>query len=418
MGTIAGTWKPRTAMKRSQYEQFDRDEVAAADPSILIPVPDDVIHILTDCNGQVLSFRWPKALQWFFGDDFVEKTAEHIEVYAQHRRPKYPDRGRHAMNAYWCRKHPEFQQKKRNQRVKLGVFHFGCGGVEGHKDKPPMTKPDSRDDKFKPEVIRLREEMMREGVMPWITKAHKIVQGILDPGLLAAQMEIMQHYDAELTRPTMEGDPFPLCAILVNPLTTDHRDQSDLKNGFALMCSVGDFAGGDLCCRQFAQRVNFEAGTITAIRGAEVYHGTTEWVGKNRYSIVHTCGEHLRQYAKIMDKKSTGERNGPEQMDLDVEEQGRDEEGNESKEEARERDQTSEDDDERYEEEDQDEEEEAAGTGQNPIEILATPEEYSSEEEEEGWKDEEEAAGTQQNPIEISETPSPVSKKRKRDRMG
>ena len=384
METIDQTWKPRKATKRSQYEQFDRDEVAAADPSILIPVPNDVIHITIDCDGRVLTFRWPKALQWFFGDDLVEKTAEHIGEYARHHQPKFPDPGRHAMNPYWCRKHPDFQPKNRgkNAKVPLGVFHFGCGGEQGKPYQKPMTKPDSKDDRLKPEVIRLREEMMREGVVPWITRAHKFVQGILDPELLAAQMEVVRRYEAELRRPTIEEDPFALRAILVNALTTDHRDQSDWIKGIALMLPAGDFTGADLCCRKFAMRAAYEAGTIVAVRGAEVHHCTTEWQGKTRYSIVHTCGEQLRTYVKLMDGKgeerpteSIGEMDG-----LEEEEQ----------------------------EENEDEEEEAAGTVEKPIELVATPSESSSDEE---------AAGSIQNPIdlEISATPSPVSKKRKRE---
>ena len=439
MELIKEIWKPRTATKRSQHEQFERDEVAAADSSILVPVPDNVIHITTDRDGKVLSFCWPKALQWFFGDDLVEMMAEHIEEYARHQQPKFPDRARHAMNPYWCRKNPDFQQTVTDKKAKmrLGVFHFGCGGEIGKKNAKPMTKPDSKDDKLKPEVIRLREEMMREGVMPWITRAHKLVQGILDPELLAAQMEVMQHYESELTRPTIEGDPFSLCAILVNPLTTDHRDQSDRRNGLALMVPAGPFKGGDLCCRQLALRAPFEAVTITAIRGTEMHHCTTEWQGKARYSIVHTCGEQLRYYAKLMDKKSEqrptesiGEKDRSEKMDLNVEEHGCEEEWNESSNEGAreggEREDTDEEDGERYEEdedeaaedeqdedeededeeEEEEEEEEAAGTAQKPIELVVTPSDS-----EEG----EEAAGTEQNPIELSASPSPVSKKRKRE---
>ena len=419
MKTIADIWNPRKATKRSQYEQFDRDEVAAADPSIFVPIPDDVIHIITDCGGIVLSFRWPKALQWFFGDDLVEKTAEHIEEYAQHHQPTFPDQARHAMNPYWCRKHPEFQQKAGNRegKVPLGVFHFGCGGEVGKGNKKPMTKPDSKDDKLKPEVIRLREEMMREGVMPWITRAHKLVQGILDPELLTAQMEVMRHYDSELTRPTIDEDPFPLCAVLVNPLTTDHRDLSDMRNGMALMTTTGDFGGADLCLRQVAARMGFDAGTITAVRGAEMPHCTTDWQGKARYSIVHTCGEQIKRYAKLMDKegwerpmRSIGEIDGSEKMDpyvlLEEETDKEDGERNER------------------EEQEEEEEDEAAGTVQKPIEISATPpdseeeefEEDSEEEFEEELEEEEKAAaGTMENPIELSATPSPVSKKRKRD---
>ena len=417
MKTIHELWNPRSAIKRSQYEQFDRDEIAAEDPSILIRVPDGVIHILTDCNGDVLTFCWPKALQWFFGDDLVEKTAEHIELYARHHKPEFPDQGRHAMNPYWCRKHPEYQPKgrKKEGKVPLGVYNFGCGGVTGHKTAKPTIKPDSKNDK-KPEVIRLREEMMREGVMPWITKTHKFVQGILDPGLLAAQMKVMQHYDSELTRPTIEGDPFPLRAILVNPLTTDHRDKSDLSNGFALMTTTGSFKEGDLCCRQAALRMSFEAGTITAVRGAEMPHSTTNWEGETRYCIVHTCGEQLRAYAEIMDKEgenrltqSSDEMDVSEKMGPHVDMQDSEQEVNESNEEATDReegDQTDEEYGERYEDEDE-EEEEAVGTAQRPIELLETP----SESEEE-W--EEEAVGTEQNPIELSASPSPASRKRKR----
>ncbi|KAL8784963.1 MAG: hypothetical protein Q9195_008829 [Heterodermia aff. obscurata] len=427
MESIADIWNPRKATKRSQYEQFDRDEVAAADPSILIRIPDDIIHIITDCDGKVLCFRWPKALQWFFGDDLVEKTAEHIELYSRHHQPKFPDQGRHAMNPYWCRKHPGFQQNARDKKSKarLGVFHFGCGGEIGKSDEKPMTKPDSKDEKLKPEVIRVREEMMREGVMPWITRAHKFVQGILDPELLAAQMAIMQHYEPELTRLTIEGDPFPLLAVLVNPLTTDHRDLSDLRNGMALMTTAGSFTEGDLCCRQVAVKMAFEAGTITAIRGAEMHHCTTEWQGENRYSIVHTCGQHLQRYAKIMDQeggerptKSMGERDGSEERVPYIvsEEETEDEEGGEEGEEG----------------------EEAVGRAQKFIELSATPSESEEESEEESYEElyeepkevedendyegyegegEKEAAavGTVQNPIELLASPSPVSRKRKRD---
>ena len=49
-----------------------------------------------------------------------------------------------------------------------------------------MTKPDSKNHKIEPEVIRSREEMMQEGVMSWIPRVDKLTQGILDPELLVA----------------------------------------------------------------------------------------------------------------------------------------------------------------------------------------------------------------------------------------
>ena len=102
MRSISHIWKPREAAKWSQDEQFDLDELGAANPSILRSIPDDVIHITTDCDRKVLTFRWPKALQWLFDDDLTNKTAEHIEEYDMSR----------------CQNYSDFQQKTKNEKAR------------------------------------------------------------------------------------------------------------------------------------------------------------------------------------------------------------------------------------------------------------------------------------------------------------
>lgn len=309
MQDIQKAWHPRET--RTEFEQYDRDDLASTDQSILARVPDDVIYLLVDTDDKVLAFRWENALQWLYGQAFVDKAAEHITKYVSHQAPHKPQKARHALDRHWCRVNPQFDMDnaKTYPGAAHGVYHFGCGGVMGHRSEPPIIKADSGGnpgtEKY-PEIARIRNEMMKEGVFHYITKAHVLIHTIIDPVLLNENVAVMEHYP-HVAQPTVRKDPYSLHALLVDVCTTDHLDKSDWVRGLALMSTFGQFTGADLCLRQLGVTMGFGAGAIAAIRGRELNHCTTWWEGEHRYSVVNVCQQHMRDYAAVLDKRQAEE---------------------------------------------------------------------------------------------------------------
>ena len=313
---IKRNWSPRT--KRSQFEQYDRDEVASEHGSILARIPDDTIYIALDCDDRIPTIRFPYALQWMWSQRLVDKAMEAFSTYVRFQPPYEPDVTRHALDDHWCRMHPEFHKDndKYYPGAAYGVYHFGCDTVRGHEDEGPKIKPDSggeansnarkvsaRNMQKLLEIWRIRHEMMYNGVFVAITYAYMFLQKIIDPELEEDQMEVTRLCHGKVQAAFCD-DFFHLKALLHNVFTTDHIDKTDWVGGIAWMCALGSFRGGDFCTRQMGRRMGFHSGTIIGSRGTEVSHCSTLWDGKQRNSVVMTCKESLRRWAGKMIKES------------------------------------------------------------------------------------------------------------------
>ena len=298
--TLKANYKPRTL---SPFEQYERDLKAHNDDSILQYIPDDIIYLLVDTNGKVLCFRWENALQFFYNEELAQKAAETFKKYVSHNPPREPGFKRQAMDAHWVRQNPQFDKANAAQYpgASRGVYFFGFGEPQGQgrlciKHDSGGEKGSTRYIGQHPELVRLRDEMMYAGVMHAIAVAHILVQRILDPELLEAQQQVMKYLEDKRTF-KQHDTPYSLMALLCDVLTTDHLDDDDWKGGFAMMSAFGQFEDGPLCLRQIGRKMGFPAGSITAIRGAEMHHSVGWWKGTHRYSIVHVCGDFTKRWA-------------------------------------------------------------------------------------------------------------------------
>lgn len=298
--TLKANYKPRTP---TPFQQYERDLKAHHDDTILQYIPDDTIYLLVDAAGRVLCFRWERALQFMFTEELAQKAAEQFEKYVSHDPPKEPGFKRQAMDAHWVRHNPQFDKANAAQYpgASRGVYFFGFGEEQGQgrvkiKHSSGGEIGSTRHLSQNPENARIRDEMIYWGVMPAIAISHILVQMILDPELLEAQQQVMAYFPDKQTF-RQPGTPYSLLALLCDVLTTDHRDDDDWEGGLAMMSSFGQFTGGPLCLRQIGRKMGFPAGSITAIRGAEMHHSIGWWQGAHRYSLVHVCGNFTKAYA-------------------------------------------------------------------------------------------------------------------------
>ena len=303
--TVAKLKAEYTPQFPTPFEQYERDLKAHGDRTILEYIPDDVIYLLVDSEDKVQAFRWQAALQWMYNDELVAKAAESFAKYAAHEPPKEPGLRRQAMDAHWARENPQFAKENASQYPGAcrGVYHFGVGEEQGHnclkiKSDSGGEPESSRYKNEKPDIRRIREEMMYEGVMPAITAGHMLIQMILDPQLLEDQQKVMSYFPDKQSK-TVPKDPYSLIALLCDVMTTDHLDDDDWERGFAIMSAFGDFTGGPLCLRQVGRQMSFGAGCITAIRGHELYHSIGWWEGVHRYSLVHVCQNCMKGWAAL-----------------------------------------------------------------------------------------------------------------------
>ena len=74
--------------------------------------------------------------------------------------------------------------------------------------------------------------------------------------------------------------------ILVNVLTTIHRDLKDPKEGWVAMLVLGNFAGGNLCLPEMNVALPYQPGDVVFIRSWALQHFIRRYQGIERYVIV------------------------------------------------------------------------------------------------------------------------------------
>ena len=277
-------------------------------------IPEDHIYIAQDCEDRIILVVFPKGLEFVYGCEGGRRYADilvgNIQRYAESQPPPFVLDSRHAHHKWWLSQ--EGNEHFQPPKGRCGVYHWGTWLEQGQTQRGPIWSKDYRAGGTQSGVsdgayaVRLRQGLIQSfGNM---TRAIDFLFRIVDNPMREQYRMTWKKLQPATRIATIDDELFTLRAILVNVLTEVHTDCNDWKNGWAWIGIVGDFTNGDLCMPQLGIQVPMPAGSITGMRGRDFQHFITRWSGKQRYSIVHSYWDSIRQHveqAQDSDKEST-----------------------------------------------------------------------------------------------------------------
>lgn len=287
------------------YHQAARDNFAV-DKGIFERLESDIV-IVIDKNNEIICFQCSNAFQQLLPGDVEKKVVAAFDVFSTLQPCPSPDMTRHGLHwLEWLVENPhlDFRNPDNNAKnAKSGVFHFGARCQSGDPDgkKGITATKDSRRCQDYSHVVR-QLKTLRYGAFGACTEVLEFFFKLLDPDLLEEYRRVARRVtEEEVTHfETRRGDgaePFVLRALLVNLMTTEHKDESDWQQGFACLAPLGDFEGADLVLREFGLQLRSPPGCIQLFRGRELKHSISKWTGPRRFVVVCTAHEAVRRWA-------------------------------------------------------------------------------------------------------------------------
>jgi hypothetical protein len=289
------------------YVQAKRDKLAVEN-NIFHIVDADIILVL-DRNTQVIAFQLSSAFKKLISDSIEDEIVEAFNTFSTLQPVPLPDGTRHGLHwVEFLRKYAEkdFRNPQNDLRkAKSGVYHFGChfstGDAHGEGDMSSKQDSGRRLEGASAHVLEQLEKL-RYGAFGACTAVLSFCFNILDPELYAkyenVAREIEKSSNAEKAFKTCRGiDPWSIRAFLVNLMTTEHKDTSDWKFGFAGLVPVGEFTGGDLLLRELGLQIVARSGCVQLIRGRELRHSISEWEGR-RFVVVCVTHDSVKQWGE------------------------------------------------------------------------------------------------------------------------
>ncbi|KUJ12813.1 uncharacterized protein LY89DRAFT_755905 [Mollisia scopiformis] len=295
----------------SPYHQAMRDKWGV-DHNLFDRIAHTDIVMVLDKNNEVIFLQLSDSFQKLLQKQLEDQVVKAFEIYSTLHAVPFPDSTRHGIHwSEWLLKRPEldFRNSANILRMaKSGPFHIGCGNMTGdtHGDvKGPTLKADSkRNIERYPHIVK-QQETLRYGALGACTEILKLLLSTVAPELCTeyenVARELAERYEMEtgtnLFETRREGGIFTMRAILINLLTTDHKDQNDWSNGFAGLVAVGDHEGGDLLLRELGLRIEARSGAAQLMRGRELAHSIDFYTGR-RFCVVCVTREANRKWAE------------------------------------------------------------------------------------------------------------------------
>lgn len=241
--------------QQSVYDIAEKDLIAGTNEDVLPRTSRDVIYLGVDKNQKVVLFRWRGAMEVLLGKAILTKFPQDRDTFAKYQPCPAGDFARHPLNAEWLRRNEQFDMMKTPGACQ-GVWHFGVGEEIGKGPKSVRLKTDSvlgiekmksedgsNGRKADPDLVRIRDQMMMEGVFPPVTRATMFVHGILDPVQLKKQQAAMQQLKQIGGVMTVPDEAYSIRGVLKDVKTESHRDTGDVVPDLALLCVFGDAKG-------------------------------------------------------------------------------------------------------------------------------------------------------------------------------
>lgn len=165
-----------------------------------------------------------------------------------------PNTRRHMVDAYIRQKHPEMDVERAQSLEEIAerhqcVVHYGCWGMKGHLNPDHVfPTPDTRLRRAYPRAVQ--EEYVsdllptfQEKVLGTGSKVARFLFSALAPDEYRECCDVFTALrDTEKMR--MSEPTFSTLAVLgINSYTARHRDQTDVKHGFASLLPLGSHQG-------------------------------------------------------------------------------------------------------------------------------------------------------------------------------
>ena len=84
---------------------------------------------------------------------------------------------------------------------------------------------------------------------------------------------------------------YPTFAFLCNKTSSAHKDSTSPLGGYDVLLAAGDFTGGNFYLKDLGIEVPYLPGDIIFVRGRVLNHGTRQWFGVGRSSLVYFVQE-------------------------------------------------------------------------------------------------------------------------------
>jgi hypothetical protein len=316
------------------YYQAQRDKYAVEE-NLFQSIDSDIVMVL-DKIGEVIAFQLCDGLAKLLGENLPQEIVEAFDTFSTLQPVPLPDGTRHGL--HWVeflkeKAHLDFRNPENDLRnAKSGVYHFGCHFRTGdpHGARPMTKKQDSgkRLEGASSHVLK-QVDKLANSAFGACTEALSFLFKLLDSTLFAEyesvahELEKSEHSGTTF-RTRRSVDIFSIIAFLVNLKTTEHKDESDWKFGFAGLVPVGEYTGGDLLLRELGLRIRAPPGCLQLIRGRELRHSIADWEGR-RFVVVAVTHDSVRQWANTNGgvevhelSDNSGESEEQEQADAEV----------------------------------------------------------------------------------------------------
>ena len=218
---------------KSPFEDFERDEIAASNESIIGRIGRDITYLAVDKNNVGILLRWPNCLLQVYGVSarVARRAANDIHAYHAISPPVKKDEVRQPTDKYWGEKNPQFSN--------CGVTYLGIGCETGHPHKPIAVKRASKEGI--PELFKLRSDLMN-GAIGAVSEAQDFLLDIVAPDVLNERQAAIRKFPvAESVLPA--NSSYNLTARLYYVKSESHRDINDAKFGYASLTPLGNFRG-------------------------------------------------------------------------------------------------------------------------------------------------------------------------------
>ncbi|KAK7753240.1 hypothetical protein SLS62_004759 [Diatrype stigma] len=279
---------------KDAFWDYQRDEAAATEPNIYQEVQQHVVIVL-DKNSQVILCKFSGLFQLLFGAPRMHKVEDAIRKWSSLAPLPIPNTRRYMVDAYIRQKHPEMDVEKAQSLEEIEerhqcIVHYGCWGMKGHLNPDHVfPTPDTRLRRAYPRAVQ--EEYVsdllptfQEKVLGIGSEVARFLFSALAPEEYRECCAVFEALrDTEKMR--MSEPTFATLAVLgINSYTARHRDQTDVKHGFASLLPLGSYQAA------------VPAGRLRDVQGGRA-RALRLGLGGYRIFLLHTNHQPVRNYA-------------------------------------------------------------------------------------------------------------------------
>lgn len=253
--------------------------------SICKTVDKDII-VLRDMNNKLLAGQVKDLTQLLFPPNTCKRIQQAAASFSWRVPMPAPDALRHPLHLHHHvinNPHLNFDASQDKHRIVCATDHVGTHHENG-RHKLGQLKQQNLSHNLKKSARIMKSPAMTveypnfvAGTFGIVAQEANILLRGWDPEYLARGIDMAEHIPESVRVPLTKHDdnPFSYAAFLSQVKTEGHTDSHDDINGLAAITPFGEFSDGMLVLKQMGIKFPYRPGSLTLLRGREMYHHVT-----------------------------------------------------------------------------------------------------------------------------------------------